>query len=830
MPPESNDTAASHRPAYQPAVGAYDEMADAAGTRPHWRRLLEAFERLGPEELAARRDAATRILREHGVTYNLHGDSQGLGRPWALDLVPLLIPAGEWKTLEAGLLQRTRLLNLILGDFYGPQQLLRSGLLPPEIVQANPGFLRPCHGYVPPRRVFLSLHAVDLARAPDGRWWVLSDRTQAPAGVGYALENRAVLSRVLADEYRDYRAERLSVFFQTMRDTLRCLPLQASDQPHAVMLTPGPYSESYSEHVYLARHLGFPLVEGADLTVRDRRVFLKTLEGLQPVDVILRRTDDLYCDPLELKADSFLGVPGLVEAVRAGNVAVANALGSGAVEAPALAAFLPGLARNLVGEDLLLPSVATWWCGQENEAAHVRENLDDLVIRRAFARDDEEPVFGAALDRRGREALLAALAAEPHAFVGQERLISGTAPVWEGNRMAPLPMVLRAYVAATPDGFTVMPGGLARFSSSPGRLVEAMLGGGGSKDTWVEGDADGSQMILTLPNAPIVRLERADAELPSRVADNLYWLGRYAERLEDTLRLLRGVLVLLAGDTGSEESPELTALVRVLARLEVFPAQFCGRHTLAAVEREVGQLIYQTNRLGAVSEIQARLHQIAFVLRDRFSADTWRILNKLRLDSRPQSIRTPAAEMLAQINTLIADLAAFAGMEMENMTRGHGWRFLDIGRRIERTSNIVTLLGAALAADAGGGEALEPVLEIADSVMTHRSRYFAGPQWATVLDLLLADASNPRSLAFQIAALSDHMDNLPRVESCQEAVSARALCALVVSRDWSAMAEAELSGADRALGALLDRFGNELRALSDALTNGYFNHATARVS
>ena len=818
---------------YRPPGGAFDEMLAAkGGPRPHWQKFMGAFENLGLPELTARRDTAARILREHGVTYNVYGDTRGQGRPWALDLAPLIIPPDEWRQVEAGLAQHTRLLNLILADFYGPQQLFRDGALPPALLQANPAFLRACHGLVPTKNIFLFLHAVDLARSRDGQWWALSDRTQAPSGAGYALENRIVLSRVLPDEFRECHAERLAGFFQIMRNTLRGLARRNTSQPNVVLLTPGPFNETYFEHVYLARYLGFQLVEGGDLAVRDRRVFLKTLEGLQPVDVILRRTDDAFCDPLELRADSFLGVPGLVEAARAGNVTIANALGSGAVETPALAAFLPGLARRLLGEELKLPSVATWWCGQEKEHAYVREHLSELVVKRVFSRSiNSEPVFGDGLNATERDKLFAEMRDMPFDFVAQERVSLSTAPVWERGRLEPRPVVVRTYVCASPVGYTVMPGGLTRFSNSADHLVVSMQSGGGSKDTWVVTEGPVNQLSLLHTKTQIVRLERAAAEVPSRVADNLFWLGRYAERLEDTVRLLRCVLVRLAGEMGSEETPDLAALVRLLANLDLFPAQFRERHTLAAVEREIYQLIYQPHRLGAVREVQTRLSQIAFSLRDRFSTDTWRILNKLQTDARPRPGRVPIAEVLSLLNTLIVDLAAFAGLEMENMTRGHGWRFLDIGRRLERSKNVITLVQGALKVEPVDPGALEPILEIADSVMTYRRRYFAQPQWAPTLDLLLADDSNPRSLAFQMNALADHAANLPHEGGgWRNHVQIEAVTDRLGQANFPALVEAQLGGRSQGLNELLTRFTVELQSLSDALTHQYFTHAAAQVS
>jgi uncharacterized circularly permuted ATP-grasp superfamily protein/uncharacterized alpha-E superfamily protein len=745
-----------------------------------------------------------------------------------------MISASEWRQIESGLIQRSHLLNLILADFYGPQQLLREGLLPPGLLFGNPAFLRPCWGIRPIDKRFLFLHAVDLARGTDGSWWAVADRTQAPSGAGYTLENRLVLSRVFADEFRESHIQRLAGFFQTARDTLRGLTPGGSDNPNVVLLTPGPYNETYSEQVFLARYLGFVLVEGGDLTVRDRRVWLKTLGGLRRVDVVLRRLDDTFCDPLELRGDSSLGVPGLLEAARAGNVTVANAFGSGAVEAPALLAFLPGFCRHLLQEDLKLPSVATWWCGQTSALEHVRQNMQDLVIRRAFSPLVNEAMEPASLDENARAALAEKISAAPFDFVAQEQVRLSTAPVWQRGDLVARPMVLRAFVCATESGYAVMPGGLTRFSSASEETIVSMQRGGASKDTWVLSDGPVSQLTLLKPAPHVIRLERSAVEVTSRVGDNLFWLGRYAERLEDLVRVLRCLLLRLTGETGAEETPEVSALVRLLVNLDLFPQRFRNSYRLAGVEREVYLLIYQTHRLGTVREVAGRLRNLAFVLRDRFSADTWSILGRIQVIARVQPRRAEVGEALTLLNTLVADLAAFSGMEMENMTRGQGWRLLDIGRRLERGINMVTLQQAALGLKDQGDAVLDPVLEITDSVMTYRRRYFAEPQWPGVFDLLLADESNPRSLAFQVAALAEHASQLPRdADPLGLEVPISQISGLQDSlrtNDWQALAESSSEVLKESAGILLERAATSLRTISDSITHLYFSHAETRVS
>src|SRR5262245_25515738 len=471
---------------YQNSTQVYDEMLAAPGTlRPHWQRFIQALDAMPGEDLARRWEHARRTIRENGVTYNVYGDPRGTNRPWELDTIPLLMPEQEWRGLEDGLIQRARLLNLIVSDLYGRQSLLLEGHLPPALVFANPAFLRPCQGYPVPRGICLHHLAIDLARSPDGQWWVLSDRTQAPSGTGYALENRIVLSGTFPDLFRDCQVRRLASFFRAFRDTLSGVASPRGRRPRIVILTPGPFNETYFEHSYLARYLGFTLVQGSDLTVRENRVFVKMLEGLQPVDVILRRLDDSFCDPLELLADSFLGVAGLVEAVKAGNVVVANALGSGLVETAAIMPFLPGLCTHFLGEPLRLPSVATWWCGQDNARSYVLQHLDQIVIKPAFPSLAMEPVFARELSNDERTKLVDRICQRPHAFVGQEQVALSTAPVWINQQLQPRSIVLRAYLVASGDSYLVMPGGLTRMSVGPDTSVVSMQRGGGSKDTWV---------------------------------------------------------------------------------------------------------------------------------------------------------------------------------------------------------------------------------------------------------------------------------------------------------------------------------------------------------
>ncbi len=814
---------------YHPRPEVFDEMRAGLGfIRPHWQPLVQGLERLGRDGVRERSESAKQLLREHGVTYNVHADGQSAERTWELDLLPLAIDAAEWAQLESGLIQRTRLLNLVLADIYGPQQLLKDGLLPPALLHANPGFLRSCHGIRPPRDLFLTLHAVDLTRAPNGRWWVLSDRTQAPSGVGYALENRAILSRILPDEFREFGVQRLAGFFDRRKAGLRSLAPWTS-APNIVLLTPGPYTETYFEHAYLARYLGYQLVEGSDLTVRDQRVFLKTLEGLQPVDVIIRRVDDTWCDPLELRGDSILGVPGLVEAARAGNVAISNALGAGAVETTAILAFLPALAQHLLGEKLLIPNVATWWCGQESERNYALWALKSLVVKRAFVGGHGEPSFGEKLDSANLDELAARIRANPHAYVTQERVVLSTAPTWNGSALEPRPLILRCYICATPDGFAVMPGGLTRVSPSADSPVVSSRYGGGSKDTWVRSLAPLESAAPMEAGGPPARQERILSHVPSRVVENLFWLGRYAERLEDTTRLLRTALSRLAGEGGPSEEGELAALTRWFARVELLPARFAGPLDAPALASELRELVFERNRLGTVRDLLGRVGFLTASVRDRLSGDTWRILHQIQMEFPASMSRATPGAILQALHRLIFQLAAFSGMEMENMSRGHAWRFLDMGRRLERAINLVANVRAALATDRDG-TALLPLLEYTDSTMTYRRRYLARPELPTTLALLLTDEANPRSLAFQFKALGRHFAELPGAgEAGPEETQFSEIAALLTDTDVHELAS-DGEPARRRLETMLKQLMDSSCELSNLLSASYFSHVPARVS
>lgn len=806
----------------------YDELsADGVNPRPHWRGLTESLEALGSEELAKRWVRAERRIRENGVTYNIYGDPLGANRPWKLDPVPLLISAEEWRFIESGIIQRARLLNLLLEDLYGPQILLREGRIPAALLFANPAFLRPLAGIRVPQHSFLHILAVDLARSPDGQWWVLADRPQAPSGAGYALENRTIVSEVLPDLFRSSNVQRLAPFFRAQREVL--MAMADCDNPLVVLLTPGPLNETYFEHSYLARYLGLTLVEGADLAVRDRRVYLKTVGGLRQVNVVLRRVDDSFCDPLELRGDSFLGVTGLVEAVAAGNVRVANALGSGLIETAAIMPFLPGLSRHLLNEQLGLPSVATWWCGEDYALEQVLEHIDRVVIKPAFPSRAMEPVFGAQLARDEKQHLAERLRSHPYEYVAQEQVALSTAPTWDGGHIYGRSLVLRTFVLNTGDSWITLPGGLVRVAGSDGPVV-SMQQGGHSKDAWVLWDGPIDTFSMLRPRDQPLELRRASTDLPSRVADNLFWMGRYAERAENLGRLLR----TLVSRVRYASLSELQCLLRLYSCLNSRHSKLRNKKSSTAMqlEDELISLMGDPDRGDSLVSTLAQVQRIGASVRERLSADMSRVIGDLAHSAEIDDYMK-FTEYSAVLNGCLELLSAFSGLERENVTRGSGWLFMSLGRRLERAIHLTRQLRElAEPLDSSDWPLLDYMLEAADSSITYRSRYYTTLQPVAVLDVLMADETNPRSLDFQLSHVADLYGKLPRhnrddLQTIGDALaSMRTLNLQNVCYPLPGTHPAEENTGERLrLKRTLQDLGELLPAWSNSLSETYFVHA-----
>jgi uncharacterized circularly permuted ATP-grasp superfamily protein/uncharacterized alpha-E superfamily protein len=832
----------------------WDEMVTGKGqVRPHWQKLMGRLSPLDPGMLEDRHDEAVQLLRQHGATYAVYGDPQGAERPWPLDLLPLVISGTEWATIAAGVAQRARLLNTLLGDIYGPQKLVADGRLPPALLHANPRFLHPCWGAEPPGGTYLHFSAFDLARGPDGCWLVLSNRTQAPSGAGYALENRAVVGRVLADCIGAGQVQPLAPFFAAFRESLHGL-LPAGQNARVVLLTPGPYNETYFEHVYLARHLGITLVEGNDLTVRDRSVYLKTLSGLERVGVVLRRLDDDFCDPVEFRADSTLGVAGLMEAVRAGTIVIANALGSGVLEAPAFKPMAAELAPSLIGEKLILPDIPTWWCAKEADLGYVLENIQRLMIKSAFA-GSMKPVFGGALTRAERRALAARIEQDPIRYCGQEVAHLSTVPIWDGHRLEPRSMILRVYVAAIGGEFAVMPGGLTRTAPGDEPVISMQLGGG-SKDSWVMAATEG-EVIVPKPASnvsplPLVNVRSAPGELPSRVADGLFWVARYAERSDSIVRLLRTLLIGITDAIQPWRQRDAEPILNLAAWRQLVP-MLDHPESFQPIAMVQAALLDPAHPGGTIANFQ-RLIYAARRVRDRLPHDCWRIFVALENHIQEQVGRAPPVRLLLRLEELITLGAALSGAVNESMTRDAGWRFMEIGKHLERAISLVSMMrGLTTPPNAQiGAPPIEERRLLAAILALTDPRGGQGPTGisantseaadntfdrAAMLRAALANETDPRSLVFQLSTLADHLAALPRPSDALPSGAAlvdSALKLALAARTAVPQAIADacqphgrFDGAD----PLRDAFAKldmQIPQISDLLTQAYFTHALAR--
>lgn len=765
---------AARRTAERGERSRWDEMVGFHGrVRRGWRGLSAIAESLGPAGLAAARTEAARLLAEDRVTYLPLGAAEE--QIWGLDPLPVFIEEGEWAGLEPALAQRAELLDRLLHDLYGPRETIRAGLLPTEIVHAHPGFLRAWDRVVAPGTRQLLLAGTDLGRDGDGAWCAVADRVQAPSGAGYAMANRRVVSRVLPALHRQSEIHRLGPFFHAMRLGLEQLAPPTAEAPRVVLLTPGTFSETAYEQAALSSLLGFPLVRGSDLVVSDGRVWQRTLGRLQPVDVILRRVDSWFCDPLDLRPDSELGVAGLIEAARSGSVAVVNSLGAGVLENPGLLPFLPALCARLLDEPLRLRSVPTWWCGEAVGRSHVLARLDELVLKPLGRGVGRTLSYGWELSAAQLDEMRRRIEAEPYAWVGQEAMAFSTAPSVVGNGLAPHDLMLRTFAVASGAGYQVMTGALAQVRTHHGGLT-ARQAAPVSKDVWIRNTRG------TPPGQPWVREATPSQVLPltvpPRVIENMFWLGRYAERAEETARLLRAVIDRWADFHGSPEPAAAGVLSVLLGTLTTVTATWPGflgpdsPQRIAAPAAELSSLILDDTRAGSLAYAVRRLTEVAGDVREQLSTDTWLVLGSL--DGELSALaaaapiggraggpdgRTPTA-----IARVLEGLLALSGLIAESLVRDAGWRFLELGRRIERAQAVTALLSAALDEQRDpvtDSLVLESVLIAAESIITYRRRYTARAGVATALDLLLTDRENPRSIAYQLDRLGESLDRIP---------------------------------------------------------------------
>lgn len=765
----SKEARASLMETYQAAqCEGYDEALDATrAVRPHWASVLSAFDELGPDELALRIGRIDRRVRETGIAYDIFSHPKQPTQRWQLDLAPVVFSVADWQWLEQALIERARLLDALLADAYGNATLMRRGLFPPELVYSDPSYLRPCQGIVPEAGP-LRFYAADLARDRDGRWMVIDSHTETLAGIGFAVANRVVHTHVAGDIFKRANALRLAPFFHNVQAALS--QHAGRENARIALLTPGPHHEDYFSHAYLARYLGYLLVEGPDLRTRGNNVYLKTLEGLKEIDLLIRCVDSRFVDALELDPAGFAGPPGLLRVNRANPRLIVNAIGSALAQNRGLGPYLNAVAGEVLGKPLALCDAPRLWLGDESARQHVLANLDTYIVRKAqegTGRPGHAAVGRNAqtLSAREREALIEEISMSGACLVAEEATGFSEAPSFENGELVHRPFAVRLFVARTADGYEVMPGGLA-LTVKANATVAQSTPEGHTRDVWVlSDDEQRAHVSLWRPMLETARVERSQRVIQSRVADDLFWLGRYNERADWVMRVLRGALSRLVEDSGSDVG--LDAARRCLDVLLGDPKSEKGAS--AVRETDVGRLAKSLTADQSCSRSLVRtfenIYRCANLARDRLSFEAWQTLARFRPgDSITQLAAAEPSAALDLLEEGLASVAAFNGLMHENMTRNFGWSFLDMGRRLERAYNLAEAVRVLFVPAADPEEempALQLILELADSFITYRSRYRLDPNLPLVLDLLLLDESNPRSLAFQLAAISQHLETLP---------------------------------------------------------------------
>jgi len=760
--------------AYQQEINSYDETIGADGlAKPHWQQLFASLENLGINELEVRNQEIINRLRENGVTYNVYDSTDGSQHPWLLDPIPFLIEHKEWQQITKGLQQRALLLNLILKDIYGPQRLIKDGILPPELVFDNTGFFRPCFDIKLPAENQLILYAADMARGPDGRMWLIDNRTQAPSGLGYTLENRRIISKILPELTEGMFVKRLSPFFKNAHQTISKLAPQEKENPNIIYLTPGPNNETYFEHAFLSSYLGYTLAQGDDLLVRNGFVWLKSIDGLEKVDVIIRRVDDEWCDPLELREDSRLGVPGLLHVIRLGHVSVINAPGVSVLENSAFMAFMHNICRYFLGEELIMPSIATWWCGHQKELRFVLENLPRLIIKKANRKQKFRSVFGRLLNKEQLAALRDDISQNPHEYIAQEEVSLSTTPALVGGKIEPRLASLRAFMVSDGNDYYVMQGGLTRSSAEKERYVISNQYGGISKDTWIVSDtiADMGKQTPLYVKAAISH----HTSLPSRSAENLFWVGSYAERTLALTKFLKIVMNNLNENVlfrGASKTDYIHILLKSLTHLTLVYPGFTDEKedNLNVPSQELIKLIKNSKQIGTIAaNIESFLRSVIPVS-EKWNYDTRGVINLIEScqSQIKKSHSTQPNDYQKVLDKLHNRLFTLYGVINESMPRDNGYYLLEAGKLIERILSRVRIIRSAFSFKTDSNvenQLIEAVLTNHYLLVHYRQIYKTNCSLETLLDMILLDRQLPYSIAFQLDALSDCLAKLPNTDT-----------------------------------------------------------------
>lgn len=796
LPEKLNDLLTAYAQQDSVRLGGNDEMMTPDGrVRPVWQKFMDHLCSLTPDDIAKRFARGDQYLRDAGVLYRQYDESLSTEREWPLSHLPIFLDDTEWAGISAGLVERADLLESVVRDFYGPNDLVASGQIPATLLSQNPAWLRPLVEHQPAAVNYLNFLSFEIGRGPDGKWWVISDMIEAPSPVGFAIENRIAMSRVFPNFFQGSNVYRLAGFFRAFQQSL--FDLKGASDGATALLSPGPMNQNFAEHAYIARYLGMLLVEGEDLIVSDGKVRVRTVAGLQPVSMLWNRIPSAFCDPLELDSTSMIGTPGLLEALRGKSLKTVNALGAGVLETRALMAFLPAIARARLGRDLAIPNIATWWCGQETQRNHVLANRDKMMVGSAFSTtplmaDTGTMVLSGDLDHDGAARIENLIRHSGRDLVGQEAVTLSTTPTFVDERLVARPMCVRVFLSRTSDGWSVMPGGYGRISAGEDAKALTMQRGGKVADVWVVSQSVVKPQTLLSVSARKRSAQTAQATLPSRAADNLFWLGRYVERAEQNMRFFRAYYARIA-DGAAHDDPSL-----VFLREELM-----GK--VPADPQAMAKTFNEPLRLG---------RQAASRISDRFSPDGMMGLRTLTRNARQlDQRRIPTEEIPVETSALLRQVTGFAGLVHENMYRSAGWRFLSLGISLERSANMCAILASLTSPDAPEGS-LDLALDIGDSVVSHRTQFSIWAHATTVLDLLCLDLDNPRSVRYHVSRAKHHITELPTVQSGHE-LSEAARRALLVETTLAT------SNTEQLKKATLLKIRDDIWGISNALSESH---------
>ncbi len=825
-------------------IDAYDEMFKEDMTlRDTWKKVYHNFETLGHNEIISRQKDIDWNLSENGTTYNIYNDPNGQNRPWNLNIFPFVMHKKEWDDVEKGLQQRVHLLDLVVKDIYGERQLLKKGIIPQEVIFGHRGFLRQCDGIESSTKQHLSVYAADLSRGPDGRMWMVNDRVQAPSGMGYALENRTITSNVLPNLYKDLSVVDQYDFFNTFNQLLIDAAPNKILNPNIVVLTPGPSSESYFEHSYLANYYGYPLVRGNDLLVRDGKLWMKSLKGLKQVNVVYRRVEDMFIDPLELREDSYLGVAGLLDVVRRKNVSILNPVGVGVIENPGLIPFMPAIAKYFLDEELILPQIATWWCGQKKELDHVMANISKLVIKRIDRSSRETIVFGELLDATELEALKQKIKSRPHLYVAQERIKFSTVPNFTDGKLEPRNMICRAFAIADKAAYKIMPGGLVRVSSTSKTFKVNEQRGGTSKDFCVIDENYVKTVKPKYCKITTTGLTKLN-DLPSLTAENLYWAGRYASRALVVSRHLRMVLKEVSKtDLSStfQKHSKIDYLLNTVTELtNVSPGFSTSKNVDSpdAIKKELIAIVVDKNKAGSLASSLSLFSNSFYAIRNLASTDMWRVLDSMQKLWHPiteeDQTKLSYKRLIKILDQLITKLIAFMGLIEESILVEQGLLLYFIGLNLERAMLNTTIFQNMLIGveeDHVQYEILEALLHSHESLNIYRYSYRSHINIESVLSLIMLNTKYARSLTFLVGRLKKDIGYLPHSKTTSDLQDYEKGIFEAYSKLRLSNTEylSEISGTDLPIRAHLKTFLDMLQVLfletSKSISDTYFNHS-----